>query len=78
MPHIGPKTNEKLEEKCSELKEVEIRNTILVIKERRRSEEIEEACEELVTVYIIDVLESVGMVCLCSRAALFFVMMNRD
>ncbi|CAL9241302.1 unnamed protein product [Arabidopsis halleri] len=41
--------NEKLEEKCSELKEVEIRNTILVIKERRSSEEIEEAREELIT-----------------------------
>lgn len=67
------KMMEELEEKCSELKEVEIRNTILVIKERRSNEEIEEAREVLITVYIFHVLDQCWYGLLVFITALFLL-----
>lgn len=46
--------SEELEEKCSELEDLEETNSALMIKERQSNDEIQEAREELITVYILN------------------------
>lgn len=48
--------NEMLEEKCSELEGLEDMNSQLMVKERQSNDEIQEAREELITVYIFHFL----------------------
>lgn len=55
--------NEMLEEKCSELEGLEDMNSHLMIIERQSNDEIQEAREELITVYIFSICWGAYIVC---------------